>query len=493
MGRSIDVAIVGAGPAGLTAALELSAQPGLEVRLFELGRDRQSRPCPADAGHRCEGCGGVCHVVSGFGGCLHDGDGAKISLMPCARHLAHLLGEARAGRLSSAMATRLEVWLGESLQLVGHAVDASWHKTFASHGLSIREYPVAVLPESSLSRVLVAMERELTSRFRLSPVRLGTELIDVTAEPGGFELHLRSAAGAATVHARHLILAGGRRSVRHHASLLRRLGIALQAPASSIGVRLEMPAAWLAAAGRVHPDLKVNWRLDDGHKVKTFCFCAGPGGGRIKLTNYQDAFGSTLISLDGHVVVHPATSLAQAPANFAVLVQTPASARDGTAWLDGEVLPRYRDLSGGRPLVQRLGDFMAGSQPAQDWDALRGELPFVPSLQDLRCGPVHALFDGVSHAHLVQGIQRTLAAIHEASALQPALEEMLEQILVVGPELEFLWPRVALDADCQTARPGLFVVGDAAGHGQGIVPAMITGAVAAQAILHRPAQELEPS
>ena len=42
-----DVVIVGAGPAGIFAALELSQKAGLRIAIFDKGPDIDKRHCPA--------------------------------------------------------------------------------------------------------------------------------------------------------------------------------------------------------------------------------------------------------------------------------------------------------------------------------------------------------------------------------------------------------------------------------------------------------------
>ncbi|MDH6575118.1 hypothetical protein [Kitasatospora sp. MAP5-34] len=149
------VVITGAGPAGLACARAIaSTNPGMDILLLEAGRPYRHRPCPVDRGFKCTGCGGVCNVVSGFGGSMHYGDGAKLSLLPSGRRLVPHLGVDRARELCDTAFA----WLIESLptkppllgeRLTDRAIDA-----FSSHHLRIREYPVAVLGESDLRTLI---------------------------------------------------------------------------------------------------------------------------------------------------------------------------------------------------------------------------------------------------------------------------------------------------------------------------------------------------
>ncbi|MCJ7744177.1 MAG: FAD-dependent oxidoreductase, partial [Dehalococcoidales bacterium] len=61
MARKYDVIIVGGGPAGIFAALEVAKSSDLKVLLIEKGRDIDGRRCPArDKGGACVSCS-PCH------------------------------------------------------------------------------------------------------------------------------------------------------------------------------------------------------------------------------------------------------------------------------------------------------------------------------------------------------------------------------------------------------------------------------------------------
>ena len=78
MTKRYDVAIVGAGPAGIFASLEL-CDAGIDVLLLDKGSSINARICPIQKqGSHCVLCS-PCHLVSGFGGAGAFSDG-KLTL-----------------------------------------------------------------------------------------------------------------------------------------------------------------------------------------------------------------------------------------------------------------------------------------------------------------------------------------------------------------------------------------------------------------------------
>lgn len=477
-----DIVIAGSGPAGIACALSAASQnPNMSILLLEAGRSHRRRPCPVDKGFRCTGCAGICNVVSGFGGCMHYGDGVKLSLLPSGRRLVDLFGPTEADLLCEQAYAMLTQDIDEVPPLQGTGVSGGAISAFAARGLSIREYPVAVLSESDLRHVLDgAYRRVMAAADHWEQAEL------VAADPcsEGFVIKVRTLQGVREVTTHNLVVATGRRGVTKSAALFDHLQVERVPPNISTGVRFEMRADLLAEIGTEHPDLKISQLEGRINKTKTFCFCGGPNGGRIKLTNYQDSFGGELITLDGHETTERMAGDRPLAANFGLLVQT---RRDSAVSARENLVSEYRSLSGGRPVVQSLRAFAERRSDDLAWSELNAQMSFEPSVVDLIGARVDSLFSDAEHDDLISGFERVMASILDHGRTGQTVDRLADDVLVIGPEVEFMWDRVVVDADCRVPDLPLYVVGDTAGIAQGVVQAAMTGIAAARAIVSAPA------
>src|SRR3990172_685972 len=81
MNSAYDVIIIGAGPAGIFAALELVKNTRLKILMIEKGGDIHQRACPMiESSVPCVQCG-LCSILCGWGGAGAYSDG-KLTLTP---------------------------------------------------------------------------------------------------------------------------------------------------------------------------------------------------------------------------------------------------------------------------------------------------------------------------------------------------------------------------------------------------------------------------
>ena len=90
-----DVIIIGAGPAGIFTALELSRHPGLRILLLDKGKKVEKRRCLIEAGFEtCQNCL-VCSIMSGWGGAGAFSDGKLTLTSEFGGWLADYIGKTR--------------------------------------------------------------------------------------------------------------------------------------------------------------------------------------------------------------------------------------------------------------------------------------------------------------------------------------------------------------------------------------------------------------
>lgn len=459
-----DVAVLGAGPAGIAAALRL-ADAGLSVRLVESGRPFAHRPCPVDHGRRCHGCGGICNVISGFGGSVHYGDGVKLSKFPSGRRLQELLEPEAAPRL-----------MADALDLLG-AQDATFLGLAADNSGPYKDYQVASLSSTEVARVVERLHARVAAAEGVR-LDLRTAARDIQAQDGGgfvIELEPTTDASDTVVHAQRLFVAVGRRGQRWWRKQVRRLGLRHTLPVPSVGIRFECPLGFLAPATAIHPDLKTTL-VRAGVKVKTFCLCAGSGGGRVKFTDYGD---HTL--LDGHVVEEPGGTVG----NIALLAQLrdEQGAPRTQDWIEQHLLQPYRGLRHdrpGKPVLQWYPDFRAGTVTCGDVDEFTRRSGVRPSAADVQVANLASVLGADVHAALCSAFEDLLASLQPKAQRHPA---GLERVGVLGLELESLWDELALTTGMESSLPGLYACGDCAGLAQGILQATVSGLAAAEDVI----------
>jgi len=460
MPNKYDVIIVGAGPAGLFATLELTKN-GQKVLLIDKGRSIDARVCPMKKGApECVHCN-PCNVVCGWGGAGAFSDG-KLTLTPefggnleeyCGRqNLLSLIDEADKVYLEHGASSIL-------FKPSGNLAKKVITKALQS-GLDIIPATIRHMGTDKSKQILGAIYETIKDSCE---VRTGTMVEKVLLNPD------RSVAGVLLangeeVHAERILLAPGREGAAWMEKTVKDLGLEIESLPVDIGVRVEIPSAWAEDITDQFYEVKAlldTPTFDD--KVRTFCMC--PHG--EVTSEYQSHH--EILTVNGHS--NQGNESKTENTNFAVLVSTKFTKpfRDPIGY--GSHIARLANMLGGGIIVQRLGDLRKGRRSTPERIA-RGLVR--PTLMSAEPGDLACV---LPYRHLV-GIMEMLAALDN---IIPGVNS--GHTLLYGVEVKFYSLKVALDSGLRTSIKGLYAAGDGAGVTRGVIQASASGLWAARAML----------
>lgn len=452
-----DLLIVGAGPAGLFAAME-AVDRGLSVCIVDKGKALEGRSCPLKTGaaDHCLHCS-PCSVTCGWGGAGAFSDG-KLTL-------------------TSAFGGNLESYIGrERLQELIEEVDGMWvhygadapvfapDPDFAHEVVKKGRFAGLNVIPARIRHIGTDCSKEVlgsiwTSLSRACDVKLQSEVKSVTtgdAGVTGVEL-----TDGTSLESRRVLLAPGREGAQWIERVAAEQQLKVASLPVDIGVRVEIPREWADYLTEQFYEVKAVFTsptFDD--RVRTFCMC--PGGEVV--TEYQSE--GDVVVVNGHSNQNDKTE----NTNFALLVSTEFTEpfRDPNGY--GSHISRLANMLGGSVIVQRLKDLKAGrrSTPKRIGRGL-----VRPTLEEAEPGDLSFV---LPYRHLT-AIREMLAAL---DAIIPGVDG--PHTLLYGVEVKFYSLRLSLSGSLETSIPGLYAAGDGAGVTRGVIQASASGVVAGRAI-----------
>jgi len=451
-----EVIIVGSGPAGIFAAMQLSERAGRRVLMLDKGPDIDERNCPASEAGICVQCS-PCAMVSGWGGAGAYSDGKLTLSDSVGGNLGDILP---AGELSSLIeeVDATFVRFGAEGPVYGDRtgeIERLRRRAALAH-LQLVPMRVRHVGTERCVDILKAMRRELTGKV---DIRLETPVRRIVVE--GSKVQGVEAEGA-LIRAEQVIVCPGREGAAWLESEAHRLGLSTRRNPVDVGVRVELPAVVLEEVTDLVYEPKLIYyskAFDD--RVRTFCMC--PYGQVVT----ENADG--VVTVNGHSYAQRSTE----NTNFAVLVSKTFTEpfKDPIGY--GRHIAELANLLGDGVLVQRLGDLEMGRRSTPERLA---KSAVRPTLQGATPGDLGLVFP---YRHLVN-ILEMLEAMNQFAPGVYARDTLL-----YGAEVKFYSSRVKVTGALETGVKGLFVAGDGAGLTRGLVQASASGIVAAREILSR--------
>jgi uncharacterized FAD-dependent dehydrogenase len=477
-----DAIIVGAGPAGIFAALELVRGNGLRVLVLEKGPDIARRTCPARTTGKCSNCR-PCDITCGWGGAGAFSDG-KLTLSPAVGGwLTDFVTEAELAHLIEYVDS---IWRDYGAPEKVHGGNTrkieQLRREALLHGLTLVAAPVRHMGTERAYDILTRMRQDLEACVT---VHTGAEAVRILtaggpARPaatedegsvgggigdGGPGASARRVTGVALADgteytADAVIVAPGRQGAGWLVEECRRLGLRLHTNAVDIGVRVEVPAVVMEPLTSALYESKLIYytrTFDD--QVRTFCM--NPYG-EVSLENYGD-----VLTVNGHSYAAKRTE----NTNFALLVSTQFTEPFDDPIAYGKSIARLANLLGEDILVQRLGDLQAGKRSTRE---------------RIERGTVHPTLLGATPGDLsfvlpYRYLKDILEMLEAMDFMAPGVKA--RDTLLYGAEVKFYSARPQLDAGLQTEIGGLYAIGDGAGVTRGLVQASAAGVMAARSIL----------
>ncbi len=460
--KKYDVAIIGAGPAGLFCAYELKEKnPELKVALIDKGHRAETRMCPMKVnGGKCVNCK-VCQILSGYGGAGTFSDG-KLNFIP-------KLGKSDLFKYMSQ---------SEAYKLIDDT-----EEIFTKFKMDSDVYPSNMDEANEIkkevaktgARLLVIKQKHLGSDKLPGYIKEFTDYLEnedvdiyensnvediISKKEDEHELVIEN---KENIIAKNVVVAPGRTGAKWIQELADKYNIPYTSQSIEIGVRVEVRKEILEDITNVIYDPTIFIKTDTyTDEIRTFC--TNPGGFVAKENYYG------FICVNGHSL----KEIKSNNSNFAFISKVGLTEPVTNTRLYGESIARIANTLGdGKPIIQSLRDLKKGRR--SEWKRINKGF-IEPTLKDCVAGDLSLVLPHRIVTNILEGLEKLDKII-------PGVNN--DETLLYGPEIKFFSNEIDTNNKFKLDNYNIYFVGDGAGKAGNIVTAAATGLVAARDIIER--------
>ena len=460
--KKYDVAIIGAGPAGLFCAYELKEKnPKLKVALIDKGHRAETRMCPMKVnGGKCVNCK-VCQILSGYGGAGTFSDG-KLNFIP-------KLGKSDLFKYMSQ---------SEAYKLIDDT-----EEIFTKFKMDSDVYPSNMDEANEIkkevaktgARLLVIKQKHLGSDKLPGYIKEFTDYLEnedvdiyensnvediISKKEDEHELVIEN---KENIIAKNVVVAPGRTGAKWIQELADKYNIPYTSQSIEIGVRVEVRKEILEDITNVIYDPTIFIKTDTyTDEIRTFC--TNPGGFVAKENYYG------FICVNGHSL----KEIKSNNSNFAFISKVGLTEPVTNTRLYGESIARIANTLGdGKPIIQSLRDLKKGRR--SEWKRINKGF-IEPTLKDCVAGDLSLVLPHRIITNILEGLEKLDKII-------PGVNN--DETLLYGPEIKFFSNEIDTNNKFKLENYNIYFVGDGAGKAGNIVTAAATGLVAARDIIEK--------
>lgn len=460
-----DVAIVGAGPAGLFTAYELiSNNKNLKIVILDRGSCVKKRICPMNQkGVPCQNCN-PCAILSGYGGAGTFSDG-KLNFIPKLgkSDLTKYMLESEANHLIDETETIFNRFHMDAEVYPSNMDEANIiKKKVAVAGGKLLIIKQKHLGSDHLPEYIQGISDFLEDKGVTLLEK--TDVIDIMS-------HSKDSHTITYIHgkkeekidAKYVVVAPGRTGAKWIQELADKYNIPYLSQSIEIGVRVEVRKDIMEEITNVIYDPTIFIKTKTyGDEIRTFC--TNPGGFVAKENYYG------YICVNGHAL----KDIKSDNTNFAFISKVNLTEPVTNTRLYGESIARIANVLGdGKPIIQSLKDLRSGRR--SEWHRIRKGF-IEPTLKDCVAGDLALVMPHRIITNILEGLE-TLDKII------PGVNN--DDTLLYGPEIKFFSNEIETDNKFRLKDDNIYFIGDGAGKAGNIVTAAATGLVAARDILER--------